>query len=139
MIRWVSAQAYQDRLEPREWRRITATFTLVALPLFFFLPSLLAVLLAVALALKFVAIVRADERLAITAALGLMLIGGMVIYGQLRTLGLTLSFVALLVTMSVCKLLESRNRRDVHVLFLLETLLMLAFLMFSQSILIFLY
>ena len=51
MIRWVSAQAYQDRLEPREWRRITATFTLVALPLFFFLPSLLAVLLAVALAL----------------------------------------------------------------------------------------
>ena len=139
MIRWVSAQAYQDRLDPREWRRITATFTLVALPLFFFLPSLLAVLLAVALALKFVAIVRADERLAITAALGLMLIGGMVIYGQLRTLGLTLSFVALLVTMSVCKLLESRNRRDVHVLFLLETLLMLAFLMFSQSILIFLY
>ena len=139
MIRWVSAQAYQDRLEPREWRRISATFTLVALPLFFFLPSLLAVLLAVALVLKFVAIVRADERLAITATLGLMLIGGMVIYGQLRTLGLTLSFVALLVTMSVCKLLESRNRRDVHVLFLLETLLMLAFLMFSQSILIFLY
>ena len=139
MIRWVSAQAYQDRLEPREWRRITATFTLVALPLFFFLPGTLAALLAVALAMKFVAIVRGDERLAITVALGLMLIGGMTIYGQLRTQGLTLSFVALLVTMSVCKLLESRNRRDVHVLFLLETLLMLAFLMFSQSILIFLY
>ena len=136
MIRWVSAQAYQDRLEPREWRRITATFTLVALPLFFFLPGTLAALLAVALAMKFVAIVRGDERLAITVALGLMLIGGMTIYGQLRTQGLTLSFVALLVTMSVCKLLESRNRRDVHVLFLLETLLMLAFLMFSQSILI---
>jgi len=139
MIRWVSAQAYQDRLEPREWRRITATFTLVALPLFFFLPGTLAALLAVALAMKFVAIVRGDERLAITVALGLMLIGGMTIYGQLRTQGLTLSFVALLVTMSVCKLLESRNRRDVHVLFLLETLLMLAFLMFSQFILIFLY
>ena len=139
MIRWVSAQAYQDRLEPREWRRITATFTLVALPLFFFLPGMLAALLATALAMKFVAIARADERLAITVALGLMFIGGMVIYGQLRTLGLTLLFVALLVTMSVCKLLESRNRRDVHVLFLLETLLMLAFLMFSQSILIFLY
>ncbi len=139
MICWVSAQAYQDRLDPREWRRITATFTLVALPLFFFLPGTLAALLAVALAMKFVAIVRGDERLAITVALGLMLIGGMAIYGQLRTQGLTLSFVALLVTMSVCKLLESRNRRDVHVLFLLETLLMLAFLMFSQSILIFLY
>ena len=49
MIRWVSAQAYQDRLEPREWRRITATFTLVALPLFFFLPSALGVLLAAAI------------------------------------------------------------------------------------------
>ena len=79
MIRWVSAQAYQDRLEPREWRRITATFTLVALPLFFFLPGTLAALLAVALAMKFVAIVRGDERLAITVALGLMLSGGMAI------------------------------------------------------------
>ena len=48
MIRWVSAQAYQNRLEPREWRRITATFTLVALPLFFFLPGTLGVLLAAA-------------------------------------------------------------------------------------------
>ena len=139
MIRWVSAQAYQDRLEPREWRRITATFTLVALPLFFFLPSALGVLLAAAIALKFVAIARDDERLAIGVAIGLILTGAFLIYGGLRSQGLTLSFVALLVTMSVCKLLESRNRRDVHVLFLLETLLMLAFLMYSQSILIFLY
>ena len=139
MIRWVSAQAYQDRLEPREWRRITATFTLVALPLFFFLPGTLGVLLAAAIALKFVAIARDDERLAIGVAIGLILTGAFLIYGGLRSQGLTLSFVALLVTMSVCKLLESRNRRDVHVLFLLETLLMLAFLMYSQSILIFLY
>ena len=139
MIRWVSAQAYQDRLEPREWRRITATFTLVALPLFFFLPSALGVLLAAAIALKFVAIARDDERLAIGVAIGMILVGAFLIYGGLRSQGLTLSFVALLVTMSVCKLLESRNRRDVHVLFLLETLLMLAFLMYSQSILIFLY
>ena len=139
MIRWVSAQAYQDRLEPREWRRITATFTLVALPLFFFLPGTLGVLLAAAIALKFVAIARDDERLAIGVAIGMILVGAFLIYGGLRSQGLTLSFVALLVTMSVCKLLESRNRRDVHVLFLLETLLMLAFLMYSQSILIFLY
>ena len=139
MIRWVSAQAYQDRLDGREWRRITATFTLVALPLFFFLPGTLGVLLAAAIALKFVAIARDDERLAIGVAIGLILTGAFLIYGGLRSQGLTLSFVALLVTMSVCKLLESRNRRDVHVLFLLETLLMLAFLMYSQSILIFLY
>ena len=139
MIRWVSAQAYQDRLDGREWRRITATFTLVALPLFFFLPSALGVLLAAAIALKFVAIARDDERLAIGVAIGMILVGAFLIYGGLRSQGLTLSFVALLVTMSVCKLLESRNRRDVHVLFLLETLLMLAFLMYSQSILIFLY
>ncbi len=139
MIRWVSAQAYQDRLDGREWRRITATFTLVALPLFFFLPSALGVLLAAAIALKFVAIARDDERLTIGVAIGLILTGAFLIYGGLRSQGLTLSFVALLVTMSVCKLLESRNRRDVHVLFLLETLLMLAFLMYSQSILIFLY
>ena len=132
MIRWVSAQAYQDRLDGREWRRITAT-------LFFFLPSALGVLLAAAIALKFVAIARDDERLAIGVAIGLILTGAFLIYGGLRSQGLTLSFVALLVTMSVCKLLESRNRRDVHVLFLLETLLMLAFLMYSQSILIFLY
>ena len=139
MIRWVSAQAYQDRLDAREWRRITATFTLVALPLFFFLPGTLGVLLAAAIALKFVAIARDDERLAIGVAIGMILVGAFLIYGGLRSQGLTLSFVALLVTMSVCKLLESRNRRDVHVLFLLETLLMLAFLMYSQSILIFLY
>ena len=139
MIRWVSAEDFHNRLDAGEWRRVAATFLFVALPLFFFLPGTLAALLAVALAMKFVAIVRGDERLAITVALGLMLIGGMTIYGQLRTQGLTLSFVALLVTMSVCKLLESRNRRDVHVLFLLQMLLMLAFLMFSQFILIFLY
>jgi len=139
MIRWVSAQAYHERMDGREWRRITATFTLVALPLFFFLPSALGVLLAAAIALKFVAIARDDERLAIGVAIGMILVGAFLIYGGLRSQGLTLSFVALLVTMSVCKLLESRNRRDVHVLFLLETLLMLAFLMYSQSILIFLY
>ena len=139
MIRWVSAQAYQDRLDGREWRRITATFTLVALPLFFFLPSALGVLLAAAIALKFVAIARDDERLAIGVALVLMFIGTALVYSGQKTQGLTLSFVALLVTMGVCKLLESRNRRDVHVLFLLETLLMLAFLMYSQSILIFVY
>ena len=139
MIRWVSAQAYHERMDGREWRRITATFTLVALPLFFFLPGTLGVLLAAAIALKFVAIARDDERLAIGVAIGLILVGAFLIYGGLRSQGLTLSFVALLVTMSVCKLLESRNRRDVHVLFLLETLLMLAFLMYSQSILIFLY
>lgn len=139
MIRWVSAQAYHERMDGREWRRITATFTLVALPLFFFLPSALGVLLAATIALKFVAIARDDERLAIGVALGLMFIGAALVYSGQKTQGLTLSFVALLVTMSVCKLLESRNRRDVHVLFLLETLLMLAFLMYSQSILIFLY
>ena len=111
----------------------------MALPLFFFLPGTLGVLLAAAIALKFVAIARDDERLAIGVAIGLILTGAFLIYGGLRSQGLTLSFVALLVTMSVCKLLESRNRRDVHVLFLLETLLMLAFLMYSQSILIFLY
>ena len=139
MIRWVSAQAYHERMDGREWRRITATFTLVALPLFFFLPSALGVLLAAAIALKFVAIARDDERLAIGVALVLMFIGTALVYSGQKTQGLTLSFVALLVTMGVCKLLESRNRRDVHVLFLLETLLMLAFLMYSQSILIFLY
>ena len=139
MIRWVSAQAYHERMDGREWRRITATFTLVALPLFFFLPSALGVLLAAAIALKFVAIARDDERLAIGVALVLMFIGTALVYSGQKTQGLTLSFVALLVTMGVCKLLESRNRRDVHVLFVLETLLMLAFLMYSQSILIFLY
>ena len=102
MIRWVSAQAYQDRLDGREWRRITATFTLVALPLFFFLPSALGVLLAAAIALKFVAIARDDERLAIGVAIGLILTGAFLIYGGLRSQGLTLSFVALLATMSVC-------------------------------------
>ena len=138
-MRWVSAQEYHDRLESREWRRITATFALVALPLFFFMPLALGALLLLALALKFVAIARGNERFAIGVAIALMFIGALLIYGTQKTQGLTLSFVSLLVTMSVCKLLESRNRRDVHVLFLLEILLMLAFLMRSQSILIFLY
>jgi len=138
-MRWVSAQEYHDRMESREWRRITATFALVALPLFFFMPLALGALLLLALALKFVAIARGNERFAIGVAIALMFIGALLIYGTQKTQGLTLSFVSLLVTMSVCKLLESRNRRDVHVLFLLEILLMLAFLMRSQSILIFLY
>ena len=138
-MRWVSAQEYHDRLESREWQRITATFALVALPLFFFIPLALGALLLLALALKFVAIARGNERFAIGVAIALMFIGALLIYGTQKTQGLTLSFVSLLVTMSVCKLLESRNRRDVHVLFLLEILLMLAFLMRSQSILIFLY
>ena len=138
-MRWISAQEYHDRLENREWRRITATFALVALPLFFFMPLALGALLLLALALKFVAIARGNERFAIGVAIALMFIGALLIYGTQKTQGLTLSFVSLLVTMSVCKLLESRNCRDVHVLFLLEILLMLAFLMRSQSILIFLY
>ncbi|MDO4642870.1 MAG: DUF3488 and transglutaminase-like domain-containing protein [Cardiobacteriaceae bacterium] len=139
MIRWLSAAAYQDRLSAREWRRISATFALVALPLFFFLPSVLGVLLGCAIALKFFAITRHNEQLALWGAIALMVLGTVALYTYLPVSGVTLSFVALLVVMSVCKLLEARNRRDVHVLFLLQILLMLAFLMYSQSILIFFY
>ena len=139
MIRWVSAEDFHNRLDAGEWRRVAATFLFVALPLFFFLPTELGMLLAAGVVLKFVALALKNERFALGAALVLMFAGCSLVYSRLYSVGMTMSFVAMLVTMSVCKLLESRNRRDVHVLFLLQMLLMLAFLMYSQSIPMFLY
>jgi len=139
MIRWVSAGDFHNRLDAGEWRRVAATFLFVALPLFFFLPTELGMLLAAGVVLKFVALAVKSERFALGAALVLMFAGCSLVYSRLHSVGMTMSFVAMLVTMSVCKLLEARNRRDVHVLFLLQMLLMLAFLMYSQSIPMFLY
>ena len=139
MIRWVSAEDFHNRLDAGEWRRVAATFLFVALPLFFFLPTELGMLLAAGVVLKFVALAVKNERFALGAALVLMFVGCSLVYSRLHSVGMTMSFVAMLVTMSVCKLLEARNRRDVHVLFLLQMLLMLAFLMYSQSIPMFLY
>ena len=131
MIRWVSAEDFHNRLDAGEWRRVAATFLFVALPLFFFLPTpSLKLFLALGVVLKFVALALKSERFALDSALVLMFVGCSMVYERLHSVGMTMSFVAMLVTMSVCKLLEARNRRDVHVLFLLQMLLMLALLVY---------
>lgn len=138
-MRWVSAPAYAEQISTRLWWQVLAAFVVASLPLWWFLPALMSALLLSAVVIKAVALWQGRQGWAWLAMVVLIPLGLAQIYLNYRSEGLTFSFIALLALTGVGKLLESRNARDIEVLFLLELTLMMAFLMYSQGFLLFLY
>lgn len=139
MIRWVSAIDYEQRLARSHWVGVLFAFVCALLPMLFYLPQVYVFLFALALVVKWFALRQYGQRLALWLLLGFVPLALWLIYLHFPSEGTTYSFLALLATMSGAKLLEARNQRDVRVMFMLNALLVLAFLMYSTMFLIFLY
>ncbi|UJF24988.1 DUF3488 and transglutaminase-like domain-containing protein [Suttonella sp. R2A3] len=139
MIRWVSAPAYAEHISKRLWWQVMFAFVAASLPLWWFLPTVMSGLLILAVSAKMLALWCGQQRWAWAAMMLIVPIGLAQIYLDYPNQGLTFSFIALLALTGAGKLLESRNERDIQVLFLLELTLMMAFLMYSQGFLLFLY
>lgn len=137
MLLWISAQDYAARLPKTLWYAVWLAFCVALLPLLWAMGGVLPWVLAAGVALKGLALQQG--RMAI-AWVGMALVvpaGLALVYLDFPRLGFTLTFLNLLAVMATAKLLEARNARDARVLFLLELVLMLAFLMYSQSMLMF--
>ncbi|MDO5090727.1 MAG: transglutaminaseTgpA domain-containing protein [Cardiobacteriaceae bacterium] len=139
MLLWISAREYAARLPKALWLVVWAAFVVALLPLLWQTGGALGALLGVAVALKGVALWQGKMAIAWAGMALALPLGVWLVYADFPRMGFTLSFLNLFALMAVAKLLEARNARDARVLFLLELLLMLAFLMHSQSILMFVY
>ena len=139
MIRWVSSQDFATRLSPGLWMVVLAAFSVALLPLLWFFNGALPWLLLVGLALKFLSIRRAQMWLSWLAIAAVVPLALWLVFVSFRQVGFTLTFVQILAVMATAKMLEARNSRDARVMFLLNLVLMLAFLMYSQSMVMFLY
>lgn len=138
-IQWVSAESLNERLTKEMWQKTLAAFCFTLLPLLFYLSMPFTLLLGLAIACKWIAVWRNQHLIATIAMLITFALGSGLIYLHFSVLGMTFSFVALLTVMATCKMLESRNARDIRVLFLLAMALLLCFLMYGQTFLVFLY
>lgn len=138
MIKWVSAQDFSGRLPQGLWYVVLGAFVISLLPLLWFFDGVLPWLLLLGVALKVLALKSGMMWLAY-AALAIVPFGLWLVYAGLRQTGFTFAFVQLLSLMATAKMLEARNARDARVMFLLNLVLMLAFLMYSQGIGMFLY
>lgn len=138
-MRWVSAEEHQEQMDAGLWRRVLLSFTAAFVPLLFFIPSGLAGILLAGIVVKSALIQPRFYRLLMGLAVLVLGLGIWQILANFRAEGLTLSIVSFFVMVSVLKLMESRNRRDVQVLFLLHLLLFLAAMMYAQGMLLFFY
>lgn len=139
MIRWVSAREFEQRLPDKLWAVVFTAFSVALLPLLWFVGGALAWVLAVGLAVKWLAWRHKQMWPAWVAVALIVPTALFLVYQNFRTQGFTLTFLQVLAVMAVAKLLEARNSRDARVMFLLDLVLMLAFLMYSQGIVMFLY
>ncbi|MDO4435909.1 MAG: DUF3488 and transglutaminase-like domain-containing protein [Cardiobacteriaceae bacterium] len=138
-MKWVSAEEYQEQLSPRLWRVVQVSFWVAFVPLVFFMPSALVGVMVAGLLAKQALMQPRFYPLLMGLSVLVLALGLWQIMAAWRTEGLTLSIVAVFVLLSVVKLMESRNARDIQVLFLLHLLLFLAVMMYDQSMLLFLY
>lgn len=138
-MRWVSAEEYHEQIDAGLWRRVLLSFALAFVPLVFFIPSGLAGILLAGVITKSALMQPRFYRLLMGLTVLVVALGVWQIMANFRTEGLTLSIVSFFVLLAVVKLMESRNRRDVQVLFLLHLLLFLAVMMYGQGMLLFLY
>lgn len=138
-IQWISAAAFHERLTPRHWRITLGAMSICLLPLIIFFPPQIGAILLLAVVAKGLSLWLGRPSIALAAVFIVFPLSVAVVISGFWQVGLTHSFLALLAVMSVCKMLESRNVRDTRILFLINLVLMLSFLMFSQSVLIFLY
>lgn len=138
-FQWLSADHYQQRLTNQQWRDVLTAYSFAILPLLFYIAQPLGSLLIFAVLIKWLSHWQNWRKPPILFLFLLIPIGITLIIIQIRNIGITYSFVALLTLMSTAKMLESRNIRDCRILFLISQTLSLCFLMYSQSITIFLY
>ena len=134
-IRWLSAEDYQGRVSPRQWRQSLGVFLLAYLPLMFGLPQGVGYLLLLPLLTKWLP----NYRVQVLAALLTVVASFGYLLTHFMALGFTNGSVTLLAGMAVAKMLESRNVRDRNVLFLLQMLLLLAALMYGSNAALLLY
>lgn len=136
---WISYAEQQARLTPRLWKWVFAAMIWACLPLLYYLPKPLSIMLGATIIVKIALLYWQRPRL-VKYALGGLFIAGIAILAWLylrHELGNF--FIGFLTLTAAGKLLETSNERDVRVLFLLQLCLFTASLMFSQSLLIFIW
>lgn len=121
----------EKNIPVRLWQRAFWAFLVCLLPLIFFGQFLLNGLLVIGLLLRYITFTRPI----LSRIFGVLLIvaGGAVVLSQYSKIGFTFSLVSCLSLLALAKLMESRSIRDIRVLFLLQMLLLLAVLFYSQS------
>lgn len=139
MLLWISAKEYAARLPKSLWYVVFLAFSVALLPIIVQTGGALAGVLVLGVAMKWLAV---WQNKMLVAWLGIAVVvpaGLALLYLDFPRMEFTLSFLNLFAVMATAKMLEARNARDARVLFLLELMLMLAFLMHSQSIMMFAY
>ena len=139
MIRWVSSRDYEGRLSPSLWMVVLTGFAVALAPLLWHIGGVLALVLLCGVAVKWLSLRRGQMWLSWVGIAAFTPLSLALVFMNFRTQGFTLTFLQVLAVMAIAKVLEARNSRDARVIFLLDLVLMLAFLMYSQSILMFLY
>ena len=134
---WVAAADRRDAFSPPLWRKVIAASASAQLPLLFFLPPPLGAVVVSAFSVKGAALYFARPRWAVYLLAPLFLSGLLILSVRYPIDGATDSFVGLLAVATAGKLLETRNVRDIRILFLLSLCLLLSVLVYTQSIAMF--
>ena len=137
--RAMAAADRQEAFPPALWWKVIVASASAQLPLLFFLPLALAAVVLAALAVKSAALFFGRPRRAVYFLAPLFLTGVLVLWLHYPTQGVSNSFIGLLAVATAGKLLESRNSRDMRLLFLLALCLLLAVLIHAQSIAVFVF
>ncbi|MBR1374745.1 MAG: DUF3488 domain-containing transglutaminase family protein [Cardiobacteriaceae bacterium] len=138
-LQWISAAEYKERLSPFLWQKVLFSYVVSVIPFIFLLPISFAALLIPSLFIKHYCIKNSHYKTGLFALIIVFVLSIILVAPNVISLGITVSFVGLLLLMSCCKLLESRNLRDTRIIFLTNSTLQLGVLMFSQSFFVFLY
>ena len=138
-IQWISAEEYREKLSKEEWYAQLFSLSFILLPLIQLLPSGVGLTLIPLIFIKWASVYYQKPKLATYCIFPSFFLAIALCVIMFKIESITMGFLTLLIMMCACKLLESRNIRDMHILFLTTLLLCLANLMFSQSFLLFIY
>lgn len=136
-LRLIAAAERREVFPQALWWKVIAASVSAQVPLLFFLPLPLGAIVAAALLVKIAALFFKRPRWAIYLLAPLFLSGLVTLYLYYPTQGANHSFIGLLAVATAGKLLETRNSRDMRILFLLALSLFLAVLIHAQSIAVF--
>lgn len=136
-LRLIAAAERREVFTPALWWKVIAASVSAQLPLLFFLPFPLATLVVVAFLIKSAALFFRRPQWAIYLLAPLFLSGLLILFLNYPAQGTSNSFIGLLAVATSGKLLETRNSRDIRILFLLALSLFLAVLIHAQSIAVF--
>lgn len=136
-MEWVSKARSDAQLGERTWRLSWWAFTVVVAPLLWFSPPLLSALMAFSLVVKWLCWRVHRDNWARALILLIVPLSFAAIYMNFRQVGLTLSLVSCLMVLAVAKFLETQHHRDAQMLCMANLSLLMAMLMYSQSMLLF--